>query len=111
MPQGRREMKIKFGMSPVVLLRALMIVGGLLLPAYLASAAPITTLFNTGVKNDGTLAAGGSVDLHYTLTLSADPAFPGPSAFVANPIPAPFWFNTATSQWIAPRADQTLSST
>jgi hypothetical protein len=104
-------MKIKCGMSAVVLNRALMIVGGLLLPAFLASAAPIATLFNTGVNNDGSLAAGGSVDQHYTLTLSADPAFPGPSAFVADPIAAPFWVNTPTSQYIAPQANQAFPGT
>jgi len=59
------------------------------------------TLFNTG------LAAGGSVDPHYSLSSSADPYFPAPgAAIVANP-PAGAWVpNTVTSKWISPSANQ-----
>ena len=60
----------------------------------------ITTLFNTG------LAAGGSVDPHYSLIESNDESFPGPNAIVANP-PAGAWLsNTVTSKWISPSTNQ-----
>lgn len=73
-----------------------------LIPA--AWAAPIPGLYDTGVLNDGALAAAGSVDLHYALVSSADPNFPGQNAYVASPIDALWLQNTATSQWIAPNA-------
>ena len=59
----------------------------------------ITTLFNTGLAEDG------SVDPHYSLIQSADP-YLGPNAIVANP-PAGAWVpNTVTSKWISPSANQ-----
>jgi len=70
-------------------------------------AVPIPGLFNTGVDNANAPLAGSSVDPHYTLIASADPAFPGPGAIVASAIPATYWFaNSATSKWIAPAADE-----
>lgn len=72
-----------------------------------ASAATIPGLFNTGVLSDGTVAPAGAVDLHYVLIASADPNFPGPSAIVANPIPAGLWLaNSTTSRWIGPTVNQ-----
>ena len=72
-----------------------------------ASAATIPGLFNTGVLDDGTVAASGAVDLHYLLITSADPNFPGPNTYVANPIPAGLWLaNSATSRWIGPAVNQ-----
>ena len=63
------------------------------------------TLFNTG------LAADGSVDPHYKLILSSDPANPTPPdtyAIIANPLAVPQWFpNDAFSKWISPTANQT----
>src|SRR5712691_9705080 len=38
-------------------------------------AAPITTLFNTGVNASGTPLANGSIDPHYTDTILADSVF------------------------------------
>lgn len=71
-----------------------------------AEAVPISGLFNTGVITNGVLAPGGTADLHYTLTTSADPLFPGPVTFVTTTIPSPPWMaNGPNSQWIAPRAD------
>jgi hypothetical protein len=55
-----------------------------------AHAEPIPGLFNTGVNDAGTPLAGGSVDPHYSLIQSADPAYPGPDAIVAEPIRTPF---------------------
>jgi len=75
-----------------------------------ADAASIP-LFNTGLSTTGTLLAGGSVDPHYTLVVSGDPAYPGPNAIVANPIAAGYWMaNGPNSQWIAPRANQAYPS-
>ncbi len=71
------------------------------------SAASLQDLYNTGVLDDGTPAASGSVDLHYTLLVSPDPAFPGPAAIVADPIAAGYWLpNSSTSRWIAPAQNQ-----
>lgn len=72
-----------------------------------AHAVPIP-VFNTGVDSGGALAAEGSVDLHYTLILSADldPSQNGPEAYVVqSPRPAPY-VNTATAQYIAPDPNQ-----
>jgi hypothetical protein len=72
-----------------------------------AAAATITGLFDTGVLDDGTTAASGSTDLHYTLFSSPDPNFPGPNAIVADPIASGFWLeNSATSRWIGPAENQ-----
>lgn len=72
-----------------------------------ASAATIPGLFNTGVLNNGTTAAAGSVDLHYSLFSSPDVNFPGPNAIVSNPIATGYWLaNSATSQWIGPAENQ-----
>lgn len=72
-----------------------------------ASAATIPGLFNTGVLNDGTTAASGSVDLHYSLFVSPDLTFPGPNAIVANPIATGYWLaNSSTSRWIGPAENQ-----
>jgi uncharacterized repeat protein (TIGR01451 family) len=85
----------------ILSLAALAIMGLVVaVPAY----ADNIPLFNTGAT------AEGSVDPHYTLIQSADPAFPGPNAFVAlttgYPLPGPWIPNNATSKWIAPQADQ-----
>jgi hypothetical protein len=72
-----------------------------------SQAATIPGLFNTGVLDDGTVAATGAVDLHYLLIASADPNFPGPNTYVANPIPAGLWLaNSSTSRWIGPAVNQ-----
>jgi len=75
----------------------------------LLQAAPIV-LFNTGVDGLGLLLADGAVDLHYQLIVSADSAYPGPNAMVANsaayPIVAGPWVaNGPNSKWIGPRTD------
>lgn len=75
---------------------------------------PIRT-FNTGVDDAGNLLPGGAVDPHYTLISSPDPLSPGPNAFVvapgwANGYPLPpggIWLAQGpSSNWIAPKADQ-----
>lgn len=72
-----------------------------------ASAATISGLFNTGVLDNGTTAASGSVDLHYSLFSSPDVNFPGPNAIVADPIATGYWLaNSATSRWIGPAENQ-----
>ncbi len=70
-----------------------------------ANLIAISGLYNTGTLNDGTLAAGGSVDLHYSLVQSADPNYPGPNAYISDPIATGAWVpNTTTSQWIQPES-------
>lgn len=68
---------------------------------------PIPGIHNTGVNDDGTLAPPGSVDTHWTLILSADPVFPGPSAFIASPINNKWSSDGPISQWLSPAADAT----
>jgi len=65
-------------------------------------------VYGTGVANDGTLAAGGTVDLHYILAASDDPNFPGPNAMLLNDVwPVGTWLaNGPNSKWIAPQTDQ-----
>jgi hypothetical protein len=73
----------------------------------------IPGLFNTGVDNLGVLLADGTVDPHYTLTVSADPIDTGPSAFVVTPngFPFPPWIAQGpNSKWIAPKTDQTVGN-
>ncbi|MFO1318083.1 MAG: hypothetical protein U1F52_00510 [Burkholderiales bacterium] len=72
-----------------------------------AEAAILTDLFNTGVGATGSLLAGGVIDPHYTLISSADPARPGPAAYVVNNgFPIGTWLqNGPDSKWIGPRAD------
>lgn len=72
-----------------------------------AVAAPVPGLFDTGVDGAGAALPGGSVDPHYVLVTSADPAFPGPNAIVPSLIANGFWVpNAATSKWIAPANDE-----
>lgn len=76
-------------------------------------ADPIPGLFNTGVDNLGVLLANGTVDPHYTLTVSADPIDTGPSAFVVTPngFPFPPWIAQGpNSKWIAPKTDQSVGN-
>jgi hypothetical protein len=67
-----------------------------------ATSMAIPGLFNTGVNADGTLAAGGSVDLHWTLVLSADPSYQGPDVYVASPTGPAWSSNGPNSQWLSP---------
>lgn len=66
-------------------------------------ATPIT-IYNTGLDNLGALLPQGSIDPHYALLISGDPAFPGPSAIVSS-IPPVYVPNSSTSQWISPGPD------
>ena len=67
-------------------------------------------VYGTGVNADGTLAPDASVDLHYILSLSADPTYVGPNASVvdtAYPIQPGTWaLNGPNSKWIAPSPNQ-----
>jgi hypothetical protein len=70
-------------------------------PYLWADTLPITGLFNTGVANDGTVIADGTVDPHYSLIQSPDTNFPGPNTYVVHY--GFFWIpNTSISKWIAP---------
>lgn len=69
---------------------------------------PIPTLFNTGVDNNKIPIADGETDLHYVLSISADPMFTGPDAKVVHSdvFPLGTWvYNDNLSKWISPRAD------
>ena len=74
----------------------------------LTSAAPIPKLFNTGVDDTGALLGASTVDPHYQLIDSADPAYPGPDTFTLEPgFPVGPWLAEGpASRWIAPRARQ-----
>jgi hypothetical protein len=70
-----------------------------------AHAAPIRTLFNSGVLDDGSLAPAGSIDLHYGATFhSSDPE--DDTLPLISPVKVPSFFpdtwvqNTATSRWL-----------
>jgi hypothetical protein len=69
------------------------------------------SVFNTGVDGSGNLLGDGAVDPHYSLVVSADPAYPGPDAVTINnanyPLGnSPDWLpNGPDSRWIGPRAD------
>ena len=79
----------------------------LMAAATLAHAASMPGFFNTGVDNAGVTLATGAVDPHYVLIASADPSYPGPSAFAAFPIAPGYWMpNNALSRWIAPATDE-----
>jgi hypothetical protein len=75
------------------------LIPGLLLANVLTlSAGTISNLFNTGVKNDGTDATGGSPELHYT----SQTASPLNMVFVLGAPNGAWLANTAASQWIGP---------
>lgn len=77
--------------------------------ATLAVLQIIPGVFNTGVDASGVSLPSGTVDAHWTITQSADPAFPGPDAVVLNDVgfPIPPWLaNDDISKWIAPQANQ-----
>jgi hypothetical protein len=84
-----------------------MAIVGLCIGVNQVHAAPIT-IFNTGLDAVGLLAAGGTGDAHYNLTVSADPSvIPITPAIVASPIAAGLWVpNQTDSQWISPSANQ-----
>ena len=71
-------------------------------------AAPIPGLFSTGVDNSNALLPYGSLDPHYTLTVSASSGFPAPrGTVVINPSTYTFYnwvANTPNSQWIGIQA-------
>ncbi|MFN7140281.1 MAG: hypothetical protein ACK4UN_13175, partial [Limisphaerales bacterium] len=70
--------------------------------------APIAQV-KTGTDASGALLAGGAVDPHFQLIESADPNYPGPNAYVVNPLPSQFGANGPDSKWIAPRTNSTNS--
>ena len=75
--------------------------------ATLMTTQPIPGLFNTGVDNSGNPLPAGSVDPHYSLIASDDPAFPGPNAIVTTPVLPSGWIpNSTTGQWISPNPNQ-----
>ena len=84
---------------PIALFRT---VASMALAATVATAlqaAPITTLYSTGVNNAGALLANGAVDSHYSVT-------PGSGPFViGNPGSVGWIGNTAGSQWISSAAN------
>jgi len=72
-------------------------------------------VFGTGTDDSGGLMANGAVDLHYILSESADAAYPGTDAIVADdtlfPIVSGPWLATGPkSKWIAPFVDQSVGN-
>lgn len=73
----------------------------------LAAAIPIPTLYSSGVDGFGNLLPDGAIDSHYTLVVSPDATFPGPSTQVVNSAgwQYNYWTtNGPNSKWVAPRA-------
>jgi len=71
------------------------------------------TIYNTGVDDNGTPLADGSVDPHYTITAAPSPYSPG-SAYAVDQTSYPFsphdyWLpdGDGLSSWIGPVADET----
>ncbi len=85
------------------------ITAALLAAASVAHAAPITTLFNTGVDATGTPLANGTLDTHYTLV--AGPILGAPrAADSTNGFPIPPWIgDDSISAWIGPVGDGQLN--
>ncbi len=82
------------------------VLGMLALASASAVADPLNTLYNTGVDDARNALPSQAVDPHYRLVSSADPTYPGPSAYTTDPIPSPPWIaNTGASRWITPRTD------
>lgn len=84
----------------------------LLLAGAQIQAAQISSLFNTGVSETGALLEANQVDPHYTVTISADPSFPGPEAYTLIPgFPVGPWLAEGpNSRWIAAGADQSVGN-
>jgi hypothetical protein len=70
--------------------------------------ASIPGLFSTGVDDSGALLGEEQLDPHYQITISPDPAFPGPDAMTLLPgFPVGPWVEEGpSSRWIAPQAAQ-----
>jgi hypothetical protein len=81
----------------------------LLAAASVAHAAPITTLWNTGVDAMGMPLANGSLDTHYSLV--AGPVLGAPrAANSTNGFPIPPWIgDNSISAWIGPVGDSQLN--
>jgi hypothetical protein len=69
-----------------------------------ASGEPLTNLFHTGVDGSGGLVSNGLADAHYSLIVSPDISYPGPTAYVVDPAP-PWVVNGPLSKWLAPSPD------
>lgn len=82
-----------------VLSRSLAVLGLVAINLSVAQAAPITSLFGTGLDATGALLAAGAVDPHYSVTPGAGPFV------VGNPTGLGWIANTSTSQWISAAAD------
>src|SRR5262249_36639317 len=72
-------------------------------------AAPITSLFNTGVDAAHNPLANGSPEIHYVL-VPPNPVFPLRVATSANGFPIGPWLgDDALSAWIGPATDGSLN--
>ena len=78
--------------------------------------SPITSLYNTGVDDTGTLLNLGAPDTHYKILSGPSPlytsGFPGGLSYATNP--NPLWYqpsgNPSAFQWIDPLNNGTASS-
>jgi len=64
---------------------------------------PIATLFNTGLDDSGALLPDDFVDLHYSITVGADPVWNGPEAYASSEVPTAWNLVGTDSRWITPR--------
>ena len=80
------------------MLNRLIVASCLSLTALSLQAAPISTLFGTGLDAGGTPLAGGASDPHYVVQ-------GGTNAIVRTGLPGSFFPNDSSSQWIWESAD------
>jgi PEP-CTERM motif len=75
-----------------------------------ARAESITSLYSTGTNSSDTAASPGTTtDLHYTI-ISAPSGVTAPaSAVIFSSLPAPYYADTSSSQWIGVTADGTAT--
>ena len=83
----------------------------MLTPAAAPLAAPITTLFNTGVDASGTPQANNAAESHYSLISTPDGSTPGVRvATGTNGYPMGFWFgDNPSSAWVGPKPESDLT--
>ena len=90
-------------------MKSLFVVAALLASASVANAAPITTLYNTGVDAMGMPLSNGSIDAHYTLV--SGPIIGAPRAATSsNGFPIGPWIgDDSLSAWVGPVGNSSLN--
>ena len=99
MKNWRLPFNIGLNTTVVILFGAFGVVGWL---ASAEAALPITSLYNTGVDDNGVALGDSAVDPHYTVVSGPSGAVPA-STVIDDDFPIPPWLdNNAGSRWISP---------